>query len=183
MRAGRLRVPASLVRLNADNSAEILGDRWIGISNKEEVQEGVLPPGLRTRVNATIRAHFETGLYPGLYWRTQSALYFIDSLRDPNGRQADLVMSCTELSGRIAAYVPVSGDPIMLRVAPVWDAVYSGEFSRVVERRLVLEVARVELGRDPTPGDRITVDGRTWKVQGIMEGGDDGVVIRLAVLP
>lgn len=176
MRAGRLRTPAILRTLTTE-----LAPLWVGISAKEETQEPETLPGVLTRSNVTIRAHYRDDVAPGLYLMAGGDAYLINSARDPDGRRRDLLISASLITGTPAEYAPLIGPSYSVPVTLTTEAPYVGDYARAVEYRRIIEVARIHLREYPRKGDAVTLNGATWTVQGLVDGGDDGVIVRLWV--
>ena len=176
MRAGRLRTLATLRTLTQD-----VAQLYVGVSAKEETQEPDQLPGVMARSNVTVRARFRADVHPGMYLMCGDVAYLINSVRDPDQRRRDLVMAATEISGTPATYTPVIGVPYQMPVAVFSGLASVGTHSRVAEVRWEVEVAKIYLLDAPRKGDSIAVPAGTFTVETIVEGGDDGVILRLAV--
>lgn len=179
MRAGRLKTLATLT--SAVTGA--LGTLWIGASSKEESDEPDALPGLLARANTTVRARYQAGIYPGLYLVAPPVTYLINSVRDPDNKGRDLLMSCTEIRGAAAVYTPLTGAAYALPAMLSQDAPRVGELVRRQEVRYLVELAHIHLNAYPRKGDNVTLEGRTFTVQGTPENGDDGVIVRAIVVP
>lgn len=181
MRLGRLDLRASILSLSADLDVIQHGGAWVGVVAKDggDVQAA---RGLRTGALVLVRSRPSKSLLQGRYLRVRERLLVITSVRDPMGRGAEAVMSCEELVGQPAQYLPADGVPRCCRVHLTHEAPYRDELGQDVSYMTRAEVAIIEVGR-PQEGDQLRVEGDLYVVANYAGSSDDGVVRGLWLLP
>lgn len=162
MRAGQLKYRAQVVGG---------GLFWAGLVEKLAGSDGSIR-GLRIASAVEIRAREHAPLIPGIHIRIGSRLFVAMAVRPV--RRGEIGASVVELVGSVAIYQPAAGEPVTTRCYVAHDAVYLSDTGKS-EYRARLEVPLIECSR-PQPGDRLIVSGITYKVIGLVEGEDDGVV-------
>ena len=180
MRAGQLSTPADILRLNADLSVSVLDWVWVGIRAKESA-DAPAHAGLRVPAKVTVRAWWDERLQAGRYLRAEERLLLLDDVRDFTGQRAEVIITCTELTGQAATYVSAPGATALpCRVFLAYGVSRPGQFAGAMEYVTELEAAVVEVGR-PEPGAVFEIDGVAWRVAGLVETEDDRVVRRMWV--
>jgi len=174
MRTGRLDVPADLLTLGVDLCAVQLTWLWVGIRAKDT---GDVPAaaGLRNPAKIEVRAWWDARLLQGRYLRAGERLFHLDSVRDPDGQQAEVIMTSTELVGQPAEYRPQAGMPTPCRVHLAHEAPYLDDMGQVVDYKTRAEVAVIEVGR-PQVDDQLLIAGTLYNVIQYARDSDDGVV-------
>lgn len=175
MRLGRLDKRAQILSLSADLCEVDHGSRWVSIRSREVGDVGQ-PSGLRSPALVEVRARYSDALQQGRYLRSGSRLLYIGSApRDPMGTRAELVMSCAELIGQCAQYLPAERPPVACRVHLTHEAPYLDDTGQVTDYRTRAEVAIIEVGR-PQVDDLLIIDGERYAVIAYADDTDDGVV-------
>lgn len=153
--------------------AQVVGGAlfWAGMVEKIASSDGSIR-GLRIASAVEIRAREHTPLSPGTHIRIGQRLFVVMAVRPIH--RGEIGASVVELVGAVAVYQPVAGEPVTTRCYVAHDAVYLSDTGKS-EYRAKLEVPLIECPR-PQPGDRLTVSGITYKVIGLVDGEDDGVV-------
>ena len=162
MRSGQLKYRAQVVGG---------GLFWAGLVEKLAGSDSSIR-GLRIASAVEVRAREHATLSPGTHLRIGQRLFVVMAVRPI--RRGEIGASVVELVGAVAIYQPASGVPVTTRCYVAHDAVYLSDTGKS-EYRAKLEVPLIECPR-PQPGDRLTVSGITYKVIGLVEGEDDGVV-------
>lgn len=105
MRAGRLNHRADILRMAGDPpAAENVGSIWVGFTTPPD-GDAPVSGGLRSPAPVQYRMRY-AGLQAGWYLRDGARLFHVDHVRNPDGKGADWLASCTELVGDPATYVP-----------------------------------------------------------------------------
>ncbi len=181
MRAGRLDTPAELLELQIDLVVRCLDWMWFGINSKETA-DAPAHTGLRAPAKVSVRAWWDARLRAGLYLRADSRLLLIDDVRDFTGLRAEVAITCSELVGQAAQYLPADGGPRCCRVHLTHQAPYRDELGQVTSYMTRAEVAIIEVGR-PQEGDQLRVGGDLYVVANYADDSDDGIVRGLWLLP
>lgn len=179
MRAGRLRHRVTVRRLTGDPPAAAdVTTVWADVRPpaKDTGQERL---SLRAAAPTPVIVRMTSAIQPGMYLINGSRLYHIDAANDKDARGRELWLSCTELQGETATYTPAVGAPYTVRAFPVYSAPYVGEFGVAPERRISVELPKIELATAWRRGDKLTLNGITYDLLNVAEGGDDGVVVRM----
>lgn len=183
MKAWRLNTRATLHELQGEPPAPVvLGLLWCsGAIVPAGTADIAAAPGLRSAVPVTIRARWSDTLRAGRYLSSAAGdLWHIDSVRDPDGRRTDLLLTCTALAGDPATVTPAAGDPYSVRAVLLRSAVGLGEFGAAVEHRFAVELAVCEAAGVAT-GDTLALAGRDWLVVDPVPGSWDGVTHQVYV--
>jgi hypothetical protein len=174
MRSGQLNTPATILVMDHNLQATEIDWLWVSLRSKD----GELPAaaGLRSPARVTIRSWWDDRLQEGRYLRTEDGrLLVIESARDPVGQRADIVLTCSELTGQPAEYQPQAGEPQACRVHMNYSAPWLDELGQVTDYRIRAEVALIEVGR-PQQGDHLLVAGVLYQIIAYANDTDDGVV-------
>ena len=181
MRAGQLSTPADILRLNADLTVSMLDWVWVGVRAKEST-EAPAHTGLRAPAKITVRAWWDERLQAGRYLRGDGRLLLIDDVRDFTGQRAEVAITCSELAGQPAEYLPAGGGTVPCRVHLTHQAPYLDDLGQVTDYRTKAEVAVIEVGR-PQVDDQLLVAGQLYSVIAYADQSDDGVVRGLWLAP
>lgn len=181
MRLGRLDKRAAILSLTAALQVVNHGSRWVGLVAKDG---GDVPAarGLRTGALVQVRSRPSPEFMQGRYLQVGQRLLVITSVRDPVANDAQAVLSCEELVGQPAQYLPADGVPRCCRVHLTHEAPYRDELGQVVSYMTRAEVAIIEVGR-PQEGDQLRVGGDLYVVANYADDTDDGVVRGLWLQP
>ncbi|WP_312669719.1 head-tail joining protein [Stutzerimonas nitrititolerans] len=174
MRAGNLNTPAYLLELTPDLCRREIDWLWVSIRSKESAE----PPaasGLRAPAKVTVRSWWDERLRAGRYLQADDRLLLIDDVRDFTGQRAEVVITCSELVGLPAQYLPCQGVPVHFRAHLTFEAPYRDELGQVTGYRTRAEVALIEVGR-PQEDDQLSIAGTRYTVIGYADDTDDGVV-------
>lgn len=174
MRAGRLDTPAELLELRPDLSVRCLDWLWFSINSKESADPPA-PSGLRAPAKVTVRSWWDPRLAVGRYLRSDCRLLLINDVRDFDGRRAEVILTCTEISGQPARYSPASGMARDCRVFLTPEVPYRDQLGQATDYRLRAEIAIIEVGR-PEHGDSLRIAGVDYLVDSYADETDDGVV-------
>ena len=174
MRTGRLETPADILLLGPDIQPQQLDWLWVGIRAKDG---GDIPPaaGLRSPAKIEVRSWWDDRLLQGRYLRAEGRLFYLDSVRDVTGQQAELVITASELVGQSGEYRPDGQPPKACRVHLTHSAPYLDELGQVTDYKTRAEVALIEVGR-PQVDDQLLVAGTLYSVIDYAADSDDGVV-------
>lgn len=150
---------------------------WMGLIEKPSA-EPPMQAGLRLPTMVEIRARYGVPLTADCHVYIGNRLFYITSVRDPNGSRIDLVASAEELSGQPAVYqskIPGS-QPVNTRCHIRQDIYTANPSTNGNYYRYRLEVPLIECPA-PQPKDGFTTaDGTRYQVFKPIEGADDGVV-------
>lgn len=181
MRAGRLDTPAELLELQQDLTVRCLDWLWFSINSKESADVPA-HTGLRSPAKVAVRGWWDERLRAGRYLRSDARLFLIDDVRDFTGQRAEVAITCSELVGQPAQYLPADGVPRCCRVHLTHEAPYRDELGQVASYMTRAEVAIIEVGR-PQAGDQLRVEGDLYVVANYADDTDDGVVRGLWLQP
>lgn len=181
--AGKLNCRTALYRLSPTTlTASLLGWSWASIRAKaDDARVEALNPapaaaGLRSPIRVELRLRARSDLQERDYAVWNGRLFYLYSLRDPDGKGLEIIASAHELIGVSATYTPSGGGTaVSARVFLQQDSPYIAASSQRVDYRPRLELPIFETGR-AAPGATVTINGVTYTLLGLVDGGDDGVV-------
>lgn len=150
---------------------------WMGLVEKPSA-EPPMQSGIRLPTMVEIRARHGVPLVANSHVYIGSRLFYITSVRDPNGGRIDLVASAEELSGEAAIYqsrIPGSL-PINTRCHIRQDVSASNNDTSGSFYRYRLEVPLIECPAPQPKDEFMTVSGKHFRVLMPIDGEDDGIV-------
>ena len=182
IRAGKLNRRVSLWRLPPDTLEPVkLAEAWASWRAKPDegtagFQTAPVPAGLRNPVPLEMRLRHRADLQSGDYVTWDGRLAHLFALRDPNGKNSELIASCHELIGHAATYTPAGGGTaVATRAYLMHDTPYIAQTSQRIDYRLRIELPVFETGR-AAPEATVTINATTYTLLGLIEQGDDGAV-------
>jgi len=116
------------------------------------------------------------GLAAGHLLRTEDAWWLIDDVARLPG---EYQLTARKLSGMAATYQPVQGENYAVSAWLSQENLLVGARNEVLQQidlikpELLYPFARI--------GDWIILNGRTYKIQGVVEGSDNGTTLRVSV--
>lgn len=174
MRAGKLRYWVTVL----DAQGAVTGQAW---ADMQRLSSGAYqPPGLMDHEETRFTFRSGVSVWRGGFLRWQGELFLVDSAGPGGPRMQEIHVGSRRMLGQSGEYRR-GADVYPVRVALVEDLAYTGEFGRVAESRFVAELLRIEVPITPRRGDLVVVGGVTHQVHGPVPGGDDGLILRLAV--
>ncbi|MFM5537000.1 hypothetical protein ACET8U_06840 [Aeromonas veronii] len=154
----------------------LLGKLWAKVvdpkSAGREAQASIYATGT-TLISVRARAD----LLPGQLLKADRCWYLIeDTAKEPGAVQ----ISARKLSGEPAVYTPKQGAPYPVTAFLAADNVFVGARS---EPRHQIDLIMPELVWPfARQGDQITLRGRQYRIDGVVEGSDNGATLRVMVL-
>jgi hypothetical protein len=181
--AGKINHRVTLWRLPPDTLVPAkLTEVWASWRAKPD--EGIVPgfqlarapTGLLDPNTLEMRLRYRSDLQVGDYVTWDGRLAHIFSLRDPNGKNAELIASCHEMIGHAATYTPAGGGTaIATRAFLNHDSPYIAQISQRIDYRVRIELPIFGVGR-AAPQAKVTINTTTYTLLGLIEQGDDGTV-------
>lgn len=181
MRAGRLNDRVSLYGVRRGGNVPtwpLIGKAWAGFQEPKSAGRSE-PTGIRAVESTFVRMRYRDDLVPGQLMERQGMWYLVESV-EPGASRSELAISARRMIGQAAVYRPKGslGDHSILAYL-LRENVYAGPMN---EPRYQIELFQPQL---PSPmaqrGDSVILQGTTYKVDGVVEGSDDGVTISVLV--
>lgn len=169
MRAGRL-----FNRIDIFDGATKLFSCWSEIDESKEQHQTSLKMAQTTRFAVRFRADVKRGQYI----RFADRLFYIEGVSSLSVDRKKTHINCTELSGQSGVYQRHGGSSYPVIVFVGQNTPYIGVNGDLLDYLHRVEIPVVEFQPPYRHGDKILVNGTTFTLRGIAEGGDDGVVVQ-----
>lgn len=181
MRAGSLKDRAILFGARQDGappSWPMIRKLWAGFQEPRSVGRGE-QVGIRAVDSTFVRLRYHPDLVQGQLLQRQGMWYLVESV-EPGESRSELAVSARRIIGVDAQYQQRGEQSTTDVLAFITrENIYVGPMN---EPRLQIELFQPQL---PYPwgrrGDKITLRGSTYTVDGVVEGSDDGVTLTVMV--
>lgn len=172
MRAGKL---SKRVELYTPTGLSTLA--WADVeatTTRADVSTDTLRSGIRVVIRMRRRSDIQRN------WLVRyEGQWFVVEFVDFGQSRDSVVLVAEVLTGSAGLYCPKTGPNYPIFVSVGKNAPYIGQDGQLLDYRNRLEVLAAQFKKPFQWGDRIEVDGVTYTLRGIADGGDDGVIIQL----
>ncbi|WP_417500740.1 hypothetical protein [Marinobacter sp.] len=181
MRAGKLKDRASLYSARTEGVQPtwlLIGNLWAGFQEPKSVGRGE-QTGIRAVDSTYVQMRYRPNVHHGQLLNRDGMWYVIESV-EPGYSRSELAVSARRIIGSVAQYSQ-RGEPATTEVLAFCtrENIYTGPMN---EPRMQIELFQPQL---PHPwgrrGDTIALFGATYTVDGVVEGSDDGVTLKVMV--
>ncbi|GAA3555804.1 phage head completion protein [Marinobacter xestospongiae] len=179
MQAGKLKDRVTLygARTGAgEPSWPAIGSAWAGFQEPRSVGRSE-QTGIRAVDSTFVRMRYRAGMEHGQLIQRGADWYIVESV-EPGQSRSELAISARRIIGQSALYRQRGGaSDVSVLAFLTRENIYTGPMN---EPRHQIELFQPQL---PYPwgrrGDQITIRGATYKVDGVVEGSDDGITLRV----
>jgi hypothetical protein len=182
MRAGKLKDRTTLYSARTEGAQPtwpLIGKAWAGFQEPRSVGRGE-QTGIRSVESTYVQMRYRPDIQQGQLMERQGMWYVVESV-EPGFSRSELAVSARRIVGAVAQYKQ-RGEPATTEVLAfiTRENVYVGPMS---EPRMQIELFQPQL---PYPwgrrGDTIALFGGTFTVEGVVEGSDNGVTLKVMVI-
>lgn len=181
MRAGKLKDRATLYGARTEGpppSWPLIGKTWAGFQEPRSVGRGE-QTGIRAANSTYVQMRYHPNVRRGQLLKRDGMWYVIESV-EPGYSRSELAVSARRVIGSEAQYMQRGESAGHSALAfCTRDNIYVGPMN---EPRMQIELFQPQL---PYPwgrrGDRISMFGSTFTVDGVVEGSDDGITVTVMV--
>jgi len=181
MQAGNLKDRARLYSARTEGAQPawpLIASLWAGFQEPKSVGRGE-QTGIRAVDSTYVQMRYRPGMQQGQLMERQSMWYVVESV-EPGYNRSELAISARRIAGSVAQYKQRGAAESTEVLAFITrENIYTGPMN---EPRMQIELFQPQL---PYPwgrrGDTIALFGGTFTVDGVVEGSDNGVTLKVMV--